>query len=214
MINITGGMGNLATCIADELISRNLDFVLHGRKTCLPKYNAYYNKLIDYEDIVFKKTSRILVVTNGFFQYVKFEKTSNQEITDLIRANYDVVVRLVWNFLKQTDASLRRDIFVMGSTAAYDLGPNAGLYGASKLALRGLLESLNREYSNQDTRFSLISFSTINNEMGSLVPDQDPSTLLESDSIAKEICDRVMRDSNYYEPEIIFRRRFIQRHKL
>jgi hypothetical protein len=49
--------------------------------------------------------------------------------------------------------------------------------------------------------------------MGKLVPDQIQETLLELGELSKEITLRVTRDTNYFEPETILRRRFIQEHK-
>mgnify|MGYP003337381078 FL=1 len=63
------------------------------------------------------------------------------------------------------------------------------------------------------SRFTYISFSTVKNSMGSLVPDQIPETLLDMSELAQEISMKLLRRSNYFEPEIVIRRRFIQDHK-
>ena len=50
--------------------------------------------------------------------------------------------------------------------------------------------------------------------MGSKVPDQITETLLDLDQLTEEIIFRVLRNKNYFEPEIVIRRRFIQDHPL
>jgi hypothetical protein len=49
--------------------------------------------------------------------------------------------------------------------------------------------------------------------MGRNVPDQINETLLSLDNIVKEIIYRIINKENYFEPEVIIRRRSIQEHK-
>ncbi len=214
MIAITGGSGQLATQVAKCLLDSRESIRVYGRSVNVNLELAnVYEQVLDYSKISFPKEVNALVITNGFFVFKNFEEMSLSEIEEQITANFSVVTKLIWSFLKNSQFEKRRDVFVIGSTAAYDLGEGASIYGASKLALKGLLAALGKEYSKIDTRFSFISFSTINNSMGKLVLDQDPTTLLELDEVAKEIAGRVLRRKNYFEPEVILRRRFIQEHK-
>ena len=214
MILITGGSGELAQSIGEELTKRKLAFRLIGREKSKEKILQIPIEVVqDYDSCTVDSSTDTLLITNGFFMFKSFEDTSSEQISELIEANFTSVVNLIWRFLGSTSSSNRRDVFVIGSTAAYDLGAGASLYGALKLGIRGLLHSLNKEYATVDTRFSLISFSTIDNSMGRLVPDQEPMTLLSLKEVASEICDQITKQRNYFEPEVILRRRFIQDHK-
>jgi NADP-dependent 3-hydroxy acid dehydrogenase YdfG len=213
MIAITGS-GEIAISVARNLIQTGHEICLYGRQHKIaPDIEKYYRKLDQYRSINFDSRADTLLVTNGSFILNQFEKLKVSEIDELIESNFGVVTNIVQRFLHQTMRDIRRDVIVLGSTAAYDLGPLASLYGASKLALKGLLTSLNKEYTKTNTRFSFISFSTVDNSMGNLVPDQIQETLLELGEISKEITLRVTRETNYFEPEAILRRRFIQEHK-
>ena len=213
MIAITGS-GEIAISVARNLIQTGHEICVYGRQHKIaPDIEKYYRKLDQYRSINFDSKADTLLVTNGSFILNQFEKLKASEIDELVESNFGVVTNIVQRFLQQTTRDIRRDVIVLGSTAAYDLGPSASVYGASKLALKGLLTSLNKEYTKTNTRFSFISFSTVDNSMGNLVPDQIQETLLELGEISKEITLRVTRETNYFEPEAILRRRFIQEHK-
>ena len=214
MILITGGSGEVAQQVALKLLEAKQSIRIYGRGYVneSPLLN-YFEKVDNYNNLDVDQRADALLVTNGSFIFKNFEEMSESEIGHLISSNLDSVIKVIWQFLKKTNINAPRDIFVIGSTAAYDLGPKAAVYGACKLALKGLLQSLNKEYQQSDTRFSFISFSTVDNSMGRLVPDQVTPTLLNIQDVSAEIANRILRRKNYYEPEVILRRRFIQEHK-
>lgn len=214
MIAITGGSGEIAQQVALNLSKNQEQFRIYSRDKDIHSFAAGNTvKVSSYDEIVFDDRMDTLLVTNGSFIFKRFEGLSEDDIDLQIASNLESVVKIIWNFLRTTRHSQLRNIYVVGSTAAYDLGANASLYGACKLALKGFLQALNREYANTDTRFTYISFSTVNNSMGKLVPDQISSTLLNIEEVSEEITLRILRRRNYYEPEVILRRRFIQEHK-
>jgi len=214
MIVVTGGSGELAQAIGIELAKRGTQFRLISRKSERKRQLVIPVEVVEsYNLLSIDAKVDTLLITNGFFIFKSLEQLSSEQLNELIEANFSSVVSIMRRFLKDSNSSRQRDVFVVGSTAAYDLGAGASIYGALKLGIKGLLQSLNKEYASVNTRFSLISFSTIDNSMGRLVPDQDPSTLLNLQELASEICDQLTRKRNYFEPEVILRRRFIQDHK-
>jgi len=214
MIAITGGSGEIAQQVALDLSKTQEQFRIYSRSKEKHSFAAENTIQVDsYDEIAFDDRMDTLLVTNGSFIFKRFEELSEDEINTQLVSNLESVVKIVWNFLRATNQSQSRDIYVVGSTAAYDLGAKAALYGACKLALKGFLQALNREYAHTDTRFTYISFSTVDNSMGKLVPDQISSTLLNIEEVSEEITLRILRRRNYYEPEVILRRRFIQEHK-
>jgi short-subunit dehydrogenase len=176
------------------------------------KNTLFYNKVLNYENLKFPQNSNKLLVCNGNFQFGKFESESTNLIAELVYANFTVVLQIINRFLKATVDVKKRDIYILGSTAAYDLGPNVSVYAASKFALRGFVTSINKEFSNSDTRFTLISFGTVNNKMGLKVPNQITNTLLDSSQIGGQITEIMENTLDSFQPEIVVRRRFIQSH--
>ena len=212
--SITGAGSNIGKSIIEHLSEKEVELYLYSTQTSSfsMKTNLFYNKILNYENINFPQNSNKLLVCNGNFQFGKFESESTNLIAELVHANFTVVLQIINRFLKATVNVKKRDIYILGSTAAYDLGPNVSVYAASKFALRGFVTSINKEFSNSDTRFTLISFGTVNNEMGLKVPNQIPSTLLDSRQIGEQISEIIRNKLDSFQPEIVLRRRFTQSH--
>jgi short-subunit dehydrogenase len=215
MIAITGGSGDLAVSLAKELILRDQEFYLYTRSSSSVFSKDLSSKVInvlDYSNLKFETNTSILIITNGKFVFRKFLDFSEKDLIEILEANFLSVVRIIRSYLACTDPKLRRRITIIGSTAAYDFGAQTSLYSCLKFSLLGLVRALNNEYQNIDTKFSIISPSTINNQMGLQVPGQKVDTLIEQSSLSKTICDRILNLNNYFEPEVIIRRNEIQRH--
>ena len=212
--SITGAGSNIGKSIIENLCEKESDLHLYSTQSCSysMKTNLIYNKILNYENLKIPQNSNKLLVCNGDFQFGKFECNSPKLIAELVHANFTVVLQIINQFLKATVGVKTRDIYILGSTAAYDLGPNVSVYAASKFALKGFVTSINKEYSNSDTRFTLISFGTVNNEMGLKVPNQVPSTLLDSSQIGEQISEIMENKLESFQPEIVLRRRFTQSH--
>jgi NADP-dependent 3-hydroxy acid dehydrogenase YdfG len=214
MIAITGGSGEIASRLAELLLAQEMSVILYGRSANPNvKLAGVYRQIMNYDSVSLNSDIDSIVITNGTFRLASLTELTHEEIDELVEANFTNIVKIIQTFLTQTRADVRRNIFVLGSTSVYDLSPKTGLYSASKLALKGLIQVLNKEFAETDTRFSYISFSTVDNKMGRNVPDQINETLLSLDNIAKEIIYRIINKENYFEPEVIIRRRSIQEHK-
>jgi short-subunit dehydrogenase len=212
--SITGAGSNIGKCIIEHLSEKESDLHLYSTQSSsfAMKNNLFYNKILNYEDLKIPQNSNKLLVCNGEFQFGKFDGNSAKLIADLVHANFTVVLQIINQFLKATVNVKTRDVYILGSTAAYDLGPNVSVYAASKYALKGFVTSINKEYSDSDTRFTLISFGTVNNDMGLKVPNQIPGTLLDSRQIGEQISEILENKKDSFQPEIVLRRRFTQSH--
>lgn len=211
---ITGASSNIGKNIIDCLSENESELHLYSTQTnpYAMVNNLFYNNVLNYENLKFSQNSNKLLICNGHFQFGKFESESTKSISEIVNANLIVVLHIINQFLKDTVGVKKRDIYILGSTAAYDLGPNVSVYAASKFALRGFVTSINKEYFNSDTRFTLISFGTVNNEMGLKVPNQILSTLLDPREIGEQITEIMENKLDSFQPEIVVRRRFTQNH--
>jgi len=212
--SITGASGSIAKNIIYKLNELDSNLYLYStRKIVLELSEGIFcNKITGYSNLNFVSNSNKLLVCNGNFKFGKFVRNSNKSISDLVTGNFTSVLQIVNQYLKATDSTKKRDIYILGSTAAYDLGADVAVYAACKFGLRGFITSMNKEYSDSDTRFSLISFGTVNNEMGKKVPNQIQDTLLEPQKLAEQIVEVMESKLNIYQPEIVLRRRFTQTH--
>jgi len=214
--SITGAGSDIGKDIINYLSTKESDLHLYSTQTnpYPSRNNLIYNKILNYENIKLPQNSNKLLVCNGNFQLGKFELESTKSISELVNANLTVVLQIINQFLKDTAGVKKRDIYILGSTAAYDLGPYVSAYAASKFALRGFVTSINKEFFNSNTRFTLISFGTVNNEMGLKVPNQIKSTLLNSREIGEQITEIMENKFDSFQPEIVVRRRFTQSHQI
>ncbi len=213
--SITGASGSIAKNIIYKLNELDSNLYLYSTRRIVSGLSdkIFCNKVTDYSNLNFESNSNKLLVCNGNFKFGKLILNSNNSISDLVTGNFTSVIQIVNHYLKATDSVKKRDIYILGSTAAYDLGADVAVYAACKFGLRGFVTSMNKEYSHSDTRFSLISFGTVNNEMGLKVPNQIQNTLLEPEKLAEQIVEVMESKLSIYQPEIVLRRRITQTHQ-
>lgn len=212
--SITGGSGNIASEVVKVLKSSDCKIDIFSRDLSVDLLDEQVSifPITDYSEVNFNVNSNKLLICNGLFSYSKIEDLTMTKIEELIYANYTVVVKIVYQFLKATNPDIQRDIFILGSSAAYDLGSNIGIYASTKLALTGLVTSLNKEYQELNTRFTVVSTGTINNKMGLKVPGQAVETLLNPMEVAIQIASLLQNTGSSFQPEVLIRRRFMQGH--
>ena len=135
---------------------------------------------------------------------------SVEDLEKIIEANFTSQIKILHAFLKQAIKKERIDVVILGSTNVYEAGAGTVVYGAAKAGILGLVKALNKEYSETDIRFWLVSFGTLANEMGSKVPNQEYGSLLNVEMVAQEIFNKINHKGNFWQPEIVIRRRHIR----
>ena len=120
--SITGAGSNIGKSIIESLSEKESSLHLYSTQTnsYSIKNNLIYNKVLNYENLNFPQNSNKLLVCNGNFQFGKFESESTNLIAELVYANFTVVLQIINQFLKATVDVKKRDIYILGSTAAYD----------------------------------------------------------------------------------------------
>jgi NADP-dependent 3-hydroxy acid dehydrogenase YdfG len=209
---ITGASGSVATECMKILIEENINIDAFSR-TDLRIENKLVNftKVPSYNEINFDVSEcECILVAQGFFDYKLIAASSNEEIDNLIEANFVSQIKSITSFLKKADTKKRINVAILGSTNAYEAGSGTAIYGACKAGILALVKALNNEYTNSDVRFCLISFGTLSNEMGSKVPNQVPDSLLDVKFVAEELVKKMTNEGNSWQPEIIIRRRHIK----
>jgi NAD(P)-dependent dehydrogenase (short-subunit alcohol dehydrogenase family) len=74
----------------------------------------------------------------------------------------------------------------------------------------GLVRALNDEYAKTGKRFWLFSMGTMDTEMGRVLTDQDPTSFLSPDAVARRVVSTLTAADNLFEPEVVIRRRSIR----
>ncbi len=213
-IAVVGASSSIARTLVDNLNSTEVKIIAYSRKDLGSSTESVkYIKIDDYSNLDFPSDVTQLIVCNGFFDTGPIASFDSDQIKNFYRVNLEIPTIVIRRFLATTRVDVKRDIFVFGSAAAYDMGASTALYSSAKAGLRALVVSLNNEFRDSDTKFSLISTGTVNNEMGSKVPEQDPETLIDVQDLAEELARRILHFANFFEPEIVIRRRRMQLHK-
>lgn len=212
-LGITGGSGSIARSLITEAEKLHVSTLVYSRSINQLSSNFISHQIVpNYDEISFDTEISKLIICNGLFKVGLIEEFRSIELQEFVDANLTSILKIIRSYLNSTKKLLRRDIFILGSTAGYDLGPKTSVYAICKFALRGAIELLNHQFEDSKTRFSLISYSTVNNTMGRKVPNQIESSLIREKDLAEEIIKRVFSEKNFFEPEIVIRRRSIQRH--
>lgn len=207
---ITGASGSLASACIDVLLEKGKTIDGFARKA-IKDQRFSFRQVVDYRGIEFDtKNCEGLLVAQGSFLYEQITLMSISEISDLIEANFMSQIHVVHSFLQQVDMSARVNIVIFGSTNAYNAGKGTVIYGAAKAGMLAFVKAMNNEFADTDIRFWLVSTGTVDNMMGNKVPNQDPSSLLSPELVAKRIIDAVTSETNLWEPEIVIRRRHIK----
>lgn len=206
---VTGASGSLATACISELLERNRSVLAFSRSEV---YNldegVTFSQVTDYSNLEIPPADyEGILVTQGFFHYELFERTSKSNLENLVVANFLSQIQVVQSFLKVIDKNKKTNIVVIGSTNAFASGMGTAVYGATKAAMLAFVEGMNHELIDSNIRFSFASMGTMANEMGFKVPNQDPTTLLQVDFIAREIVRTITCESNSWQPVITIRRR-------
>lgn len=137
--------------------------------------------------------------------------SSLSEINHVVEAGLLSVIRRVRETLFVPNPDNKRvDCVILGSTSAYAGFADSSVYCAVKHGLLGFVRAMNEEYKNTNRRFWLFSMGTINTAMGRKLIDQDETTFLSPDEVAKRIVDTVSQESNLFEPEVVIRRRNVR----
>jgi NADP-dependent 3-hydroxy acid dehydrogenase YdfG len=206
---VTGVSGSLASACIAPLLALGKSIHGYSRKK-IQDERITFEHVSDYRSISFDtENCEGLLVAQGYFVYDQLIHMSNSEVSNLIEANFLSQIHTVHSFLQQLNSEKRVNIIILGSTNAYSAGKGTVIYGAAKAGMLAFVKALNNEYIDTDIRFSLVSTGTLANEMGSKVPNQDSSTLLDVDLVANEIIRVATCESNLWQPEIIIRRRHI-----
>lgn len=212
---VFGASGSLGSHLVQALLERKTPVLAISRaQPKFAEHRVQWQRLERYEDFNpsgIAWTSAYLAF--GVFSQHSLHETSVKQVADAIDANLLSQILLVRRLVcdAQSSPQVRRDIIFIGSTSAYTGFAGSSVYCATKFALRGLVESLNAEWSESDIRFWLASMGSMDNTMGQSVKNVRVDELLSPLEVARDIVNATSRTTNAFQPEIMIRRRRISK---
>ena len=175
---ITGGSGGIGVCLARELASRKHDILLVARsgeqlsKICAElrkdfQVKAEFLSLDLSESDAHNKVKSwvdqnsfpigILINNAGYGIWNPFERTSLQELTNMMQLNMNALVNLCYTFLPELKKHSTSYIMNVASTAAYQAVPTLATYAASKSFVVLFTRGLKRELAQSTVSVSCLS---------------------------------------------------------
>ncbi|KAH8821375.1 hypothetical protein F5884DRAFT_894155 [Xylogone sp. PMI_703] len=134
--------------------SRLQDLEGQGAKIAEVDVNASMSDIEEFAKKALAVYGRIDVLVNnaGYAQLGTIEETGPGKLAQQYHTNVFAALNVTQAFLPAMRAQRSGTIYMIGSVAAYQFLPAAGLYDSSKAGLRGLTHSLNAEVKHLGIR--------------------------------------------------------------
>jgi short-subunit dehydrogenase len=216
---IVGATGGIGSIITKMLIEEECNLFLTGRnKKILEKLSENKNNKIKIYATDLTKENNIKKLINkvrkefthidilincaGIFLIKTLEKSSIDDLTDLLQINMKVPFILTKEFSKDMEKRKWGRIINLGSSSSYEGFSKGSIYCLTKHAILGFSRSMHEELKNKGIRTFCISPASTKTEMAKLSTDQDFSTFLDPKEVAKFIIQTISYDENLVANEV------------
>jgi short-subunit dehydrogenase len=199
---IFGANGELGSAIVKDCTERGLTFKSYSRNG-----GTLTSPISEFDANL---RSRSYIFSLGSFRRKRFIECNQNEIALELESNLTLPMSLTHKILTSNNFDDQVNFIFIGSTSSYNGFELTAPYCAAKFGLRGFVLSMNDEYKNTGTRFSLVSMGTMKSKMGAELSHQDSSTFLPLHIVSKKVLDNALCFDESFEPEVIIRRRVVR----
>jgi 3-hydroxybutyrate dehydrogenase len=208
---VYGGSGGLARSLVQALADQDWTVDVVTRRTGASTPASRHQVNVLYSEYAPAIAPDAVFFPQALFVKKPLTETTDGEIEHSLMVGLIDLIKTVRNLLAaDTDPERRVDYAFIGSTSAYAGFANTAVYCAVKHGLLGLVRALNDEYAKTGKRFWLFSMGTMDTEMGRVLTDQDPTSFLSPDAVARRVVSTLTAADNLFEPEVVIRRRSIR----
>ncbi len=152
---ITGANGSLGIQLVKKYLNENYDVYFHTRTKEIPKHiqkkcsivngDLKQKRTIDrISDLIIRKKVNILINNAGVYLNKPFKKNKMKDINDIFEINFFSNVKILKNILLKIKKKIL--IININSAAGLNGSANEAIYSASKHAMKGFYESIDKEY--------------------------------------------------------------------
>jgi 3-oxoacyl-[acyl-carrier protein] reductase len=227
---VSGATGGIGSSIAHALAAEGCDLFLTSTnevelgKFCnaLSEYGVkvHYrsgsltDKASVYEIIGLAKQCLgqidVLINSAGVFPNGGLFDTNDDLFDDIVDINLRSAFLFSREFAKEMVSNQWGRIVNIGSSSCYSGFANTSMYCASKHALLGFTRAIHDELKQHNVRAYCVSPSSTQSKMGMATENQDYSTFLNPDDVAKYVVFIISFDSNIMSEEVFLKRMIVR----
>jgi len=227
---ITGATGGIGYAIASALAQSGCNlFLTATNQNALEQLSSelsIHNASIFYEagnfsskddiysviDKAKKSLGSIDIIINsaGIFPNMGLFDIKDEDYDEVMDINFRAAFIFIREFSKQMVKNKWGRIVNIGSSSAYFGHGETSLYCASKHALLGFSRSIHEELKQYNVRTFCISPSSTQSKIGLATKNQDYSTFLDPDDVAKYVVFAISHNSNIVAEEIFLKRMIVR----
>ena len=227
---VSGATGGIGSSIAHALAAAGCDlFLTSTNETELKKLrNALleYDVSVSYQSGSLTDKSRVydiigsakqnfgqidvLINSAGIFPNGALFDVDDDLFDNTLDINFRSVFIFTREFAKEMVSNQWGRIVNIGSSSCYSGFANTSMYCASKHALLGFTRSIHDELKQHNVRAYCVSPSSTQSKMGMATENQDYSTFLNPDDVAKYVVFVISFDSNIMSEEVFLKRMIVR----
>ena len=189
---LTGTNGVRLDYLASELTKVN-DRIVHSKR-CLFTYRQSIEQLCAKVDNCLDID--ILINAAGVFTISEIDETEELDLDENTEINVIAPYLLCQHFCKGMKKREWGKIINVGSSSSYVGFKGGSLYCMTKHAILGMSRALSEELKDYNIQVSCVSPSSMQSEMAKISIDQDFSTFLKPDDVAKQIVNVLLMENN------------------
>ncbi len=149
----------------------------------------------------------LLVNCAGIGLVKAFDKTTSEEIADVLRVNLEGNIHVTQEAYKRMISQEKGHIINIGSTSSMKARTNEVLYCASKWGLRGFTKSLRLEAKQHNIKVTGVYPGGMRSEnFWKIIPGKDISDYMSSKAVAQRIMTIVNQDEETAIAEVVIER--------
>ena len=227
---VSGATGGIGSSIAHALAAAGCDlFLTSTNETELKKLrNALleYDVSVSYQSGSLTDKSRVydiigsakqnfgqidvLINSAGIFPNGALFDVDDDLFDNTLDINFRSVFIFTREFAKEMVSNQWGRIVNIGSSSCYSGFANTSIYCASKHALLGFTRAIHDELKQHNVRAYCVSPSSTQSKMGMATENQDYSTFLNPDDVAKYVVFIISFDSNIMSEEVFLKRMIVR----
>jgi short-subunit dehydrogenase len=152
----------------------------------------------------------VLINSAGIFPNGALFDVDDDLFDNTLDINFRSVFIFTREFAKEMVSNQWGRIVNIGSSSCYSGFANTSIYCASKHALLGFTRAIHDELKQHNVRAYCVSPSSTQSKMGMATENQDYSTFLNPDDVAKYVVFIISFDSNIMSEEVFLKRMIVR----